>query len=136
MTIGPLWFDKVAKRPIVKAEHIHILTPERDGVRIEWTADAPTGFSAMRAAEISQDGRFLFGYGGSSVYLEPPLSTNNFMALDLRTKEFHTLYLNGKIGPAGDSVTLDPATGTLFVPYSVKVRIKKNSSLLSVAAAS
>ena len=120
-------FDKVAKRPIVQTdEYIHVFAPEAEGFQIEWTGDASTGFRRMSRAAISQDGQFIFGYAGSSIYLAPPLITNDFVALNLRSKEFHASAFKNKVGPSANVVTFHLPTGRMFVPYSNKVKIKKN----------
>jgi hypothetical protein len=122
-----LLFDKVAKRPIVQTdEYIHVFVPEAEGFQIEWTGDVSTGFMPMSRAAISQDGRFMCGYASSSIYLDPPFSTNDFLTLNLNSKEFHAFAFRSRLVPSASAVTFHLPTGRILVPYSNKVKIKKN----------
>ncbi|HXG92877.1 MAG TPA: hypothetical protein VNN73_10995 [Blastocatellia bacterium] len=122
-----LLFDRTAKRPIVMTDDdVHIFAPESEGFRIEWSSPTPVGTLAGNGITISEDGRFLFGYTGSAVHIDPPLSTNNFLALDLKTKEFHQILLKSKLAPSSSAVAFHLPSGSIFVPYSGKIKIKKS----------
>lgn len=122
-----LLFDSVAKRPIMGTfEYIHVFAPEAQGFQMEWSGEVSDGYHGMASVTVSEDGRFLFGYVSSSIYLDPAKTTNDFMALDLQSKKLYLSSFESKIAPAANCLSFDPHNRTIFVPYSVKVKVKKN----------
>jgi hypothetical protein len=124
-----LTFNPVSKRLIVKsglANLFHVFKPEPD-FAVDWSMRAPLEFTPMRRGFVSADGRFLIGYGGYQFAGNEPLGpANNFLTVDLESREFHILRSEGKLAPSGVSLTFAPSLATLIVPYSSTIRVHKN----------
>jgi hypothetical protein len=118
-----LTFNPVLKRLIVKTgftNFFYELKPE-DDFAVDWRVRGPVESGGMKRGFVSADGRFLIGYGGFSV---SEVVGNNFLTLDLASREIRILSLKSKILPSGIALTFAPSIGALIVPYSSTVKVK------------
>lgn len=118
-----LTFSPVLKRLIVKTDFtnfFHVLKPE-DDFAVDWRVRGPLESVGMKRGFVSADGRFLIGYGG---FGGNEVVGNNFLTLDLASRGFRTLSLEGRLAPSGFALTFAPNLAALIVPYSSKLKVK------------
>lgn len=121
-----LTFNPVLKRLIVKtgfANFFHVFKAEPD-FAVDWRTRGSLESVGMKRGFVSADGRFVIGYGG---FGGGEVVGNNFLTLDLASREFHTLLLEGRLAPSGIALTFAPNISALIVPYSSKIKVKKGA---------
>jgi hypothetical protein len=119
-----LTFNPVLRRLIVTTGlFFHVLKPEPD-FAVDWTLRVPGGVAGVHPSFVSMGGRFLIGYGGYCVGCFGH-NANNFLTLDMESREFRILSLKSRILPSGIALTFAPSIAALIVPYSSTVKVKE-----------
>src|SRR6185369_1621683 len=99
-----------------------------DALDLDSTMTPGLKFPSVFGQAMSQDGRFLLGYGGYSPD-ENGSGLNFYVAYDLERKTAHELDLNEQLFPFVNGMTFHPETGLLFAPLIVNLTLGASEAL-------
>jgi hypothetical protein len=98
-----------------------VFAPKSDSLELESQVTPPAGVGSVVGQGFSHNGRFLIGYAGISIG-DTKKARNEYVSYDLEQKTSHYLSVENTHSPIANGLILHPATQTIFVPLSIKVK--------------